>query len=98
MFVQGGLHRNAAIATAFIRFLVKTMAESSATGGGGQLKTLTDKVKKLQTAVTVATTMAKDVARDAKEATARAGMANTNADTAKNAVNSVYSKNPSLKC
>jgi hypothetical protein len=97
-FVQGRLHCNAAIATAFMRFLVKTMVGSSATSSGGQLKTLTDKVKKLQTAVMTATTMAKDTARDAKEATAHASTTNTNADTAKNAVNSVYSKNPSLKC
>jgi hypothetical protein len=96
-FVQGGLHRNAAIATAFVHFLVKTMAGGAAADGRGQLKTLTDKVKKMQTAVSAATTMAKDVAKDAKEASAHASTANTKADAAKNAVNSVYSKSPTLK-
>jgi hypothetical protein len=96
-FVQGGLHCNAAIATAFMRFLVKTMAGSAAVGGGGQLKTLTDTVTKLKTLVGTAMTAAKDAARDAKEASARASMANTKADAAKNAVNTFYSKNPTLK-
>ncbi len=96
-FVQGGLHRNAAIATAFVHFLVKTTAGGAAADGRGQLKTLTDKVKKMQTAVLVATTTAKDVAKDAKEASARASTANTKADAAKNVVDLVYSKNPTLK-
>ena len=96
-FVQGGLQCNAAIATAFIRFLVKTTARSSAVSGGGQLKTLTDKVEKLQTAVGMATTTSKDAIKDSKEALTRASGANTNADAAKNAVNTFYSKNPSLK-
>ncbi len=96
-FVQGGLQCNAAIATAFIRFLVKTMAGSSAAGGGGQLNTLTDKVEKLQSEVEIATTTSKDAIKDSKEALTRASMANTNADAAKNTVNTFYSKNPSLK-
>ena len=58
-FVQGGLQSNSTIATAFMRFLVKTSAGNAAGGGGGQLKTLTDKVKKLQTVVAVATTVSK---------------------------------------
>jgi hypothetical protein len=96
-FVQGGLHRNAAIATAFMRFLVKTTAGSAAAGGGGQLKTLTDTVATLVTSVATATTVAKDAARDAKEASACASTANTKADVAKNAVDTFYSKNPTLK-
>jgi hypothetical protein len=96
-FVQGGLQSNAAIATAFIRFLVKTTVGSSAASGGGQLKTLTDKVEKLQTAVGMATTTSKDAIKDSKEALTRASAANTNADAAKNAVNTFYSKNPSLE-
>ena len=43
-FVQGGLQSNLTIATAFMRFLVKTLAGNAAGGGGGQLKTLTDKM------------------------------------------------------
>ncbi len=97
-FVQGGLQCNAAIATAFIRFPAKTTTGSLAAGGRGQLKTLTDKVKKLQTTVGMATTTSKDAMKDSKEAFTRASTANTNADAAKNAVKTFYSKNPSLKC
>jgi hypothetical protein len=96
-FVQGGLHWNAAIATAFMHFLAKRMVGGAAAGGRGQSKTLTDKVKKMQTAVLAATTTAKDAAKDAKEASARASTANTKGDAAKNAVDLVYSKNPTLK-
>ena len=98
-FVQGRLHPNAAIATVFIHFLVKTTAGSLAAGGGGQLKTLTDMVEKLQlqTAVAMVLTTSKDVAKNAKEAITCASMANTNADAEKNTVNAFYSKNPSLK-
>jgi hypothetical protein len=96
-FVQGGLQSNSTIATAFMRFLVKTSAGNAAGGGGGQLKTLTDKVEKLQTAAATATTVSKDALKDSKEALTRASTANTQADTAKNAVNSLYAKNPTLK-
>jgi hypothetical protein len=96
-FVQGGLHRNAAIAAVFMCFLVKTMAGSAAAGGGGQLKTLTDMVATLKTSVAAAMTAAKDAARDDKEASACASMTNTKADAAKNAVDTFYSKNPTLK-
>jgi hypothetical protein len=96
-FVQGGLQSNSTIATAFMRFLVKTSAGNAAGGGGGQLKTLTDKVEKLQTAAAMATTVSKDALKDSKEALTRASTANTQADTARNAVNSLYAKNPTLK-
>ena len=56
-FVQGGLQSISTIVTAFMRFLVKTSAGNAAGGGGGQLKTLTDKVEKLQMAVATATTV-----------------------------------------
>jgi hypothetical protein len=96
-FVQGGLQSNSTIATAFMSFLVKTSAGNAAGGGGGQLKTLTDKVEKLQTAADMATTVSKVAMKDSKEALTRASTANTQADTAKNAVNSLYAKNPTLK-
>ncbi len=88
-FVQGGLQSNSTIATAFMRFLVKTLAGNAAGGGGGQLKTLTDKVEKLQTAVATATMVSKDGLKDSKEALTRASTANTHADNAKKAVNAV---------
>ena len=97
-FVQGGLQSNLTIATAFMRFLVKTSAGNPAGGGGGQLKTLTDKVEKLQTAAAMATRVFKAALKDSKEALTRASTANTQADTAKNAVNAIYAKNPTLKC
>jgi hypothetical protein len=96
-FVQGGLQSNSTIVTAFMHFLVKTLAGNTAGGGGGSLKTLTDKVEKLQTAVATATTVSKDALKDSKEALTRASMANTHADNAKNALNAVYTKNPTLK-
>ncbi len=96
-FVQGGLQSNATIATAFMHFLVKTSAGNAAGGGGGQLKTLTDKVEKLQSAAVTATTVSKEALKDSKEALTWASTANTQADTAKNAVNSIYAKNPTLK-
>ena len=80
-----------------MRFLVKTSAGNAAGGGGGQLKTLTDKVDKLQTAVALATTTSKDALKDSKEALTRASTANTQADNARNAVNSLYAKNSTLK-
>ncbi len=61
------------------------------------MKTLTDKVKKLQMAVARATTVSKDALKDSKEALTRASTANTHADNAKNALNAVYAKNPTLK-
>ncbi len=88
-FMQGGLQSNSTIATAFMRFLVKTSAGNAARGGGGQLKTLTDKVEKLQTAVAMATMVSKDALKDSTEALTRASTANTQADNAKNAVNAV---------
>jgi hypothetical protein len=96
-FVQGGLQSNSTIVTAFMHFLVKTSAGNAAGGRGGQLKTLTDKVEKLQMAVAMATTVSKDVLKVSKEALTRARTANTHADNAKNAVNTVYAKNPTLK-
>jgi hypothetical protein len=97
-FVQGGFQYNSTIATAFMRFLVKTSAGNAAGGGGaGQLKTLTDKIEKLQTAAAMATTVSKDALKDSKEALTRASTVNTQADAAKNAVNSLYAKNPTLK-
>jgi len=65
-FVQGGLQSNSTIAAAFMRFLVKTLAGNAAGGGGGQLKTLTDKVEKLQMAVAMAITVSKDTLKDSK--------------------------------
>jgi hypothetical protein len=65
--------------------------------GEDQLKTLTDKVEKLQTAAATATTVSKNALKDSKEALTRASTANTQADTAKNAVHSLYAKNPTLK-
>jgi hypothetical protein len=97
-FVQGGLHRNKAIANAFMQFLlVKTMVGSAAAGSGGQLKTLMDKVDTLTTAVRGAAKDAKEAAKNAKEASTCGSTANTNADTAKNRVNLIYSKNLTLK-
>ena len=96
-FMQGGLQNNSTMATAFMCFLVKTSAGNAAGGGGGQLKTLTDKVEKLQTAAAMATTVSKDALKDSKVALTRASTANTQADTARNAVNSLYAKNPTLK-
>jgi len=89
-FVQGGLQSNSTIATALMRFLVKTLAGNAVGGGGGQLKTLTDKVEKLQMAVAMATTVSKDVLKDSKEALTWASTTNTHADNAKNTVNTVY--------
>jgi hypothetical protein len=63
-FVQGGLQ-------------VNTSAGNAAGVGGGQLKTLADKVKKLQTVVAMATTVSKDALKDSKEALTRASTANT---------------------
>ena len=97
-FMQGGLHHNVAIVIAFLHFLMKTTAGSLAVGGGGQLKTLIDKVEKLQTAVATAMATSKDALKGSMEAITRASTANINADAAKNAVNAFYSKNPSLKC
>jgi len=96
-FVQGGLQSNSTIATAFMRFLVKTSAGNAAGGGGVQLKTLTDKAEKLQMAVVTATMVSKDVLKYPKEALTWASMANTHADNAKSTVNTVYAKNPTLK-
>jgi len=76
-FVQGGLQSNSTITTAFMRFLVKTSAGNVAEGGGGQLKTLTNKVNKLQMAVATAMMVSKDALKDSKEALTRASMANT---------------------
>ena len=61
------------------------------------MKTLTDKVEKLQMAVATATTVSKDALKDSKEALTWASTANTHADNAKNAINAVYAKNPTLK-
>ena len=66
-------------------------------GRGGQLKTLTNKVKKLQTAVATAMMMSNDAPKESKEAITHATTANTNAYAAKNTVNAFFSKNPSLK-
>ena len=96
-FVLGGLQSNSTIATAFMHFLVKTSAGNAAGGGEGQLKTLTDKVKKLQMAVAMAMTVSKDALKNSKEALTRASTANTHADNAKNTVNTVYAKNLTLK-
>jgi len=96
-FVQGGLQSNSTIATAFMRFLVKTSAGNAAGGGGGQLKTLTDKVEKLQTAAATATTVSKDALKNSKEALTRASTANMHGNATKNAVNAIYAKNPTLK-
>ena len=96
-FVQGGCQSNSAIATAFMHILVKTSAGNAAGGGGGQLKTLTDKAEKLQMVVAMVATVSKDALKNSKEAFTRASMANTHANIAKNAVNTVYAKNPTLK-
>ena len=49
------------------------------------MKTLADKVERLQTMAATATTVSKDVLKDSKEALTRASMANTHTDTVKNA-------------
>ncbi len=65
-----------------------------ALGAGGQIKTLSDTISTLKGSVAGA---AREVAHGAKEANMRTTLANTNARAAKNAVNSIYTKNSSLK-
>ncbi len=66
-------------------------------GVGGQIKTLSDTISTLKGLVVVAAKKAKEVAQVAKEANTWATLADTNADAAKNAVNSIYTNNSSLK-
>jgi hypothetical protein len=96
-FVEGGLRNNPAILTAFIRFLTKMTGGNVLAGVGGQIKALTDSIATLKGAVTAATAAAKEATQTAKEANTRASSANMNADAAKNSVNSLYSKNTTLK-
>jgi hypothetical protein len=96
-FVEGGLRNNPAISTAFIRFLTKMTGGNVSAGVGGQIKALTDSIATLKGAATAATAAAKEATQMAKEANTRATTANTNADAAKNSVNSLYSKNSTLK-
>ncbi len=97
VFVKGGLKNNPAILTAFVHFLTKQTGGNVASGVGGQIKALTDTVATLQGSVSMATSTTKEATQVAKEANTRATRANTNADAAKNAVNSIYSKNSTLK-
>ena len=96
-FVKGGLKNNPAISTAFVRFLTRQTAQNVASGIGSQLKTISDSVASMKGTVSAATTAAKEATQAAKEANARATTANTNADAAKNGLNSLYSKNSTLK-
>ncbi len=96
--VQGGLKYNSAISTANVQFLTKTTGGNVASGVGGQLKTLTNMIATLKSLVTMVAKEAKEVAQAAKEANTHASFANMNADAAKNAVNSIYTKNSTLKC
>ena len=96
-FVEGGLRNNPAILLAFIRFLTKMTGGNVSAGVGGKIKALTDSIATLKGAATAATAAAKETTQMAKEANTRATTANTNADAAKNSVNSLYSKNSTLK-
>ena len=96
-FVEGGLRNNPAISTAFIRFLTRMTGGNVSAGVGGQIKALTDSIATLKGAATAATAAAKEATQTAKEANTRATTANTNADAAKNSINSLYSKNSTLK-
>jgi len=96
-FVKSGLKNNPAISTAFVRFLTRQTAQNVASGIGSQLKTISDSVASMKETVSAATTAAKEATQAAKEANTRATTANTNADAAKNGLNSLYSKNSTLK-
>jgi hypothetical protein len=96
-FVQGSLKHNPAICSAFIQFLMKQTAVNVASGIGSQIKTLLDTIATLKGLMLVAASAAKEAAQLAKEANTWASTANANADVAKNAVNSIYTKNSSLK-
>ena len=96
-FVKGGLKNNPAISKAFVRFLTQQTAQNVASGIGSQLKTISNSVASMKGTVSAATTAAKEATQAAKEANARATTANTNADAAKNGLNSLYSKNSTLK-
>ena len=89
-FVEGGLRNNPAISVAFIRFLTKMTGGNVSAGISGQIKALTDSIATLKGA-------AKEATQTAKEANTRATTADTNADAAKNSINSLYSKNSTLK-
>ena len=96
-FVEGGLRNNPAVLMAFIRFLTKMTGENVLADVGGQIKALSDSIATLKGAATAVTAVAKDATQTAEEANTRATMANKNIDVAKNSVNSLYSKNPTLK-
>jgi hypothetical protein len=96
-FVQGGLKHNPAICSAFVQFLTKKTGGNVASGVGSQINTLSDTAATLKGLVSAATSAAKEVMQTAKEANTRTTTANTNADAAKNAVNSIYTKKNSLK-
>ncbi len=82
---------------AFIRFLTKMTGGNVSAGVGGQINSLTDSIVTLKGAATAATVATKEATQTAKEANTRATTANTNADAAKNSVNSLCSKNSTLK-
>ena len=84
---------------AFIRFLTKMTGGNVSAGVSGQIKALTDSIAtlKVKGAATAATAAAKEATQTAKEANTRATTANMNADAAKNSINSLYSKNSTLK-
>jgi hypothetical protein len=96
-FVQGGLKYDSAILTAYVQFLTKTMGGNVASGIGGQLKMLTNTIATLKSLVAMEAKEAKEAAQAAKKANTRASLANTNADAAKNAVNTIYTKKSTLK-
>jgi hypothetical protein len=96
-YVQGGLTHNPAINSAFVCFLTKQMGRNVVSGTGSQIKALSNTVATLKGSVMVVTSATKEAAQTAKEANTCATTANTNADAAKNAVNSIYSKNSTLK-
>ncbi len=97
-FIQGGLRENPANCSAFVRFLTKQMGGNVASGVGGQHKTLAETAATLKGSVCMAMGAAKEATQAAKEATTHASTANTTTNAAKNAVNTIYSKNSTLKC
>ncbi len=91
------MKQNLAICSAFVQFLTKQTGGNVALGVGGKLKILFDTIATLKGSVMAATSTAKEVAQTANEANTCATTTNTNTDAAKNAVNSIYLTNCSLK-
>ena len=89
-FVRDGLKYNAAISSAFIRFLTKQKGSKVGAGVGNSLSKLEDKISG-------AVKAAKDAIAEAKEASKRVATASTAADKAEKGLANLYNKNNTLK-